>query len=1207
MTVATITKADTEGFSGTSFAINLPAGNPGHHQLASFLVSKDVTLTPPAPAVPGEVWIREVGGDALPTYTDNFYRLQVWRRVLVNAVGGGTTQTWTASSSASGNCRVVNSTGPFDKMAWAQKTTFGTAPQYHTVPDVDPTSSSDNLLLAIIGTTNWPRTHDPASGWTIIAEGHAYLGGLTLATKAYNSGTATGESGGFLIYDQDNVQSAERAMTAVAVFGPEGGAPPASTDTLDLYIDSSTVQDGQEAVVTGRYKSNGAAVSVNVTLRRAVTNAIIAMAVTLTGASAAPTVPGYTPRANKIYFNTQTGNDSTGNGTSGNPYKSPKAKFLAGAIPDGTEIIFKNGTQTSTVDLCGNPNSWPRKPQGITFRSESYQGAIIKNTGQTVATPFWIVDWSNWEIWGLGLEDWHTQDERWPSDGGGAPVEITGNCANWRIVGNRLRNNGSLDTNQELMHSFYLSSGSSYATTPRNFVIAHNDIDSPSSVRNGAGLMTIWHADGVFPHDGIVEWNKVRGKWTYGIHVGSGWTTELTNIKVRNNDLNASFYVSALQFDDNPSAGGVDSTFEVTSNILCNTLSTGKAIRRDTAAGRPHTPTITGNVYFVASSANAAACLQGITVDGTNTYAQPSSLAGNEGTFVARAFPPPGDYLSQASGTAGTAVVPTVLGHNLYLPGIDGTGYMPFDMVPDWITLGPDYSGAVGSAASISVVDSNGWRRAGVALTSSDPTGLEVPATTNSLGRAVPTLRRAGRYIVNAELNDPVRGKLTDSMVFDVTSEQLPVDTIPPTAVLAVSATNIISRQALQLTAVVSDNVAVTRVEFLMNGEVLQGGDINAPAEFKLAVDFQSSSANGTYSFACRAHDAAGNHTTSLPVQVVVAIPPPVTRPAAPSNIVVKDITATSITLSITDNASDETGFIVERRIGADGQWVALPALPAHSGTGAFEWTDTELASNTPYHYRVRARGPVGGDADSGTSDVVITGTLPATTAGSLKSVHLEPLTLAGIVQDVLTLRATARDNNGSAARDVTLIPAVDLPGIAAVSPASATTDANGQASFSVRLVGAGQAVLGMRGVNASAQVDADGVPIFSAARLTSAQLDDLITRRVDPRYDEETFPLPIEWDGVLGETETLVGSPVKVECVCVAGVDPAAATMPLITQVSARTTVHWIRGGVPGCVYVLRCTMLTSIGARRVEETRFRVFQTIGRRSYGNPGPVVQ
>jgi transcriptional regulator CtsR/flagellar hook assembly protein FlgD len=71
----------------------------------------------------------------------------------------------------------------------------------------------------------------------------------------------------------------------------------------------------------------------------------------------------------------------------------------------------------------------------------------------------------------------------------------------------------------------------------------------------------------------------------------------------------------------------------------------------------------------------------------------------------------------------------------------------------------------------------------------------------------------------------------------------------------------------------------------------------------------------------------------------------------APSALAATTLSPTSVKLTWVDNSTDETGFVIERKTGAEGVYAALPGLGANSIT----YTDTGLLSNTTYYYRIRA------------------------------------------------------------------------------------------------------------------------------------------------------------------------------------------------------------------------------------------------------------
>ena len=91
-------------------------------------------------------------------------------------------------------------------------------------------------------------------------------------------------------------------------------------------------------------------------------------------------------------------------------------------------------------------------------------------------------------------------------------------------------------------------------------------------------------------------------------------------------------------------------------------------------------------------------------------------------------------------------------------------------------------------------------------------------------------------------------------------------------------------------------------------------------------------------------------------------------RPAAPSNVSVSDPTSSSLRVNFKDNATNETGFKVERKTGTSGSWSQIATFGILANAGNWYWTNTSLASSTTYCYRIRAYNSVGDSAYSNES-----------------------------------------------------------------------------------------------------------------------------------------------------------------------------------------------------------------------------------------------
>ncbi len=124
-----------------------------------------------------------------------------------------------------------------------------------------------------------------------------------------------------------------------------------------------------------------------------------------------------------------------------------------------------------------------------------------------------------------------------------------------------------------------------------------------------------------------------------------------------------------------------------------------------------------------------------------------------------------------------------------------------------------------------------------------------------------------------------------------------------------------------------------------------------------------ASATNGTtYFYVVSASNSAGESPDSIPVSATPSAPP--TVPAAPTNLVATAVSSTQINLVWSDNANNETGFLVERSTNG----VAFTQI-ASVGMNAVSFSSTGLSANKKYYYRVRANNAVGPSAYSNTAN----------------------------------------------------------------------------------------------------------------------------------------------------------------------------------------------------------------------------------------------
>jgi hypothetical protein len=105
------------------------------------------------------------------------------------------------------------------------------------------------------------------------------------------------------------------------------------------------------------------------------------------------------------------------------------------------------------------------------------------------------------------------------------------------------------------------------------------------------------------------------------------------------------------------------------------------------------------------------------------------------------------------------------------------------------------------------------------------------------------------------------------------------------------------------------------------------------------------------------------------------------TIPAAPSGLTATATGASSITVSWTDNSSDETGFKLERKTGSGGTWSEIAgSIAANTVT----FNNTGLSASTQYFYRLRSYNGAGNSSYSNEASATTTATPPPAAPSSL-------------------------------------------------------------------------------------------------------------------------------------------------------------------------------------------------------------------------------
>ncbi|MFC1572707.1 fibronectin type III domain-containing protein [Candidatus Eisenbacteria bacterium] len=120
-----------------------------------------------------------------------------------------------------------------------------------------------------------------------------------------------------------------------------------------------------------------------------------------------------------------------------------------------------------------------------------------------------------------------------------------------------------------------------------------------------------------------------------------------------------------------------------------------------------------------------------------------------------------------------------------------------------------------------------------------------------------------------------------------------------------------------------------------------------------------------TYFYRLRAWNTTGYSGFSNHANAVAG-----TVPLAPNDLTATAVSPVGIDLAWVDQAINESGFHIQRRLAPAGEWQALVPSP---GANANSFEDRDLIPSTEYEYRIRAYNQIG---NSGWSDVAVDTTL---------------------------------------------------------------------------------------------------------------------------------------------------------------------------------------------------------------------------------------
>lgn len=395
------------------------------------------------------------------------------------------------------------------------------------------------------------------------------------------------------------------------------------------------------------------------------------------------------------------------------------------------------------------------------------------------------------------------------------------------------------------------------------------------------------------------------------------------------------------------------------------------------------------NLTWTASTDNVGVSgysIQRCSGTGCSTFAQVASVAGTLTSFNDTTLTPSTSYTYQ--------VVATDAAGNPSLPSNTSTA----------ITTGPPAapSALIASAASATQINLS-WTNNAI-----NQTGFKVERSPDGI-----TFAQIGTAGASATTYlDPNLLPLTtyyyrvratnasgDSAYSNVANAATPADITPPTAPSSLTATATNASQINLSWTASTDNVGVTgyKIQRCQGTGCTTFVQVAVPTGTGTTYSDTNLLPSTSYSYQVIATDAAGNPSTPSNTASATTLSGP---PAAPSGLAASAASATQINLSWTNNATNQTGFKVERS--PDGITFAQIGT---TGAAATTYPDNAVLPLNTYYYRVRATNSAG---DSAYSNIVNT-TTPADTTPPTAPTNLTA-TAAGSTQ--INLSWTASNDN---------------------------------------------------------------------------------------------------------------------------------------------------------------------------------------------------
>ena len=329
------------------------------------------------------------------------------------------------------------------------------------------------------------------------------------------------------------------------------------------------------------------------------------------------------------------------------------------------------------------------------------------------------------------------------------------------------------------------------------------------------------------------------------------------------------------------------------------------------------------------------------------------------------------------------------------------------DVTPPTVSFASPTNGAtvsgsisIGAAATDNVgVTGYVFKVDGTVLTSGSGSGSGSGSNTRTWNTAAVS---NGTHTLTVTASDAANNQATATITVSVNNQQVQADVTPPTVSFPASMNTNVSGASVPFSAAASDNVGVTKVEFRIDGNLI---DTVMTSPFDTIWDASGATNIGTHTLTAKAYDAANNSAmTSVQITVtaqgqVVDTVKPVVSFITPSNGAT--VSGSTVTVSAVGTDNSGTPLLVFK---ADNIVLPMNAV----------MPDTVIWDTTPYTNGNHQLSVTATDAANNSTTAIINVIVQNGTNDSEKPIISLTSPLDGAtVSSVVTLEATASDNVG--------------------------------------------------------------------------------------------------------------------------------------------------------------------------------------------------